>query len=78
MGSRPHPRKTVARNFMANHGAEKFDYLIKAFKAGTSGEEIGREIGVSRERVRQWKSMFGTTITLYEVHPEICTLLTEK
>jgi hypothetical protein len=36
-----------------------------------SGQEIGKAIGVSRERVRQWKDAFGRTICTYSVHPEV-------
>jgi hypothetical protein len=30
---------------------------------------------VSRERVRQWKNTFGTVVTLYQVHPEVLSVL---
>jgi hypothetical protein len=36
-----------------------------------SGQEIGKVLGVSRERVRQWKDTFGQTVSVYSVHPHV-------
>jgi DNA-directed RNA polymerase specialized sigma subunit len=60
-----------ARNFVRNHGKQAFRYLISALEAQKSGAEIAAKLKVSRERVRQWKNMFGVTITTYLVHSEI-------
>jgi DNA-directed RNA polymerase sigma subunit (sigma70/sigma32) len=68
-------RERVARNFIKRYGMTRFREMIAAFGENRSGQEIATTLGVSRERVRQWKSTFGQTITLYRLYPEAQTLL---
>ncbi|HHO54096.1 MAG TPA: hypothetical protein ENK18_25305 [Deltaproteobacteria bacterium] len=70
-------RARIARNFVARYGRERLRQLLVALGSGESGQEIARAFGVSRERVRQWKNAFGTVVTVYQIHPEIQTLLDE-
>ena len=67
-------RTRVAGNFVRRHGADKLDWLLRAFARGESGQAIALEFAVSRERVRQWKNTFGTVVTVYQVHPEVRSL----
>ncbi len=60
----------AARNFIRSRGKATFRLLVELLKEGRSGQEIGNRIGVSRERVRQWRDLFGQTITLYQPYPE--------
>ena len=71
-------RERVARNFIKSYGRSKFRRLLQALGEGESGQVIADEIGVSRERVRQWKNAFGTVITLYQLHPEVERILKER
>jgi len=64
-------RERVAQNFIQRFGAARFRSLLQAFAAGESGQRIADQLGVSRERVRQWKNTFGQVVTLYQVHPEV-------
>lgn len=64
-------RERVARNFVERFGADRLQILLQGFARGESGQVIADEFGVSRERVRQWKNTFGTSVSLYQVHPEI-------
>jgi hypothetical protein len=68
-------RVRIARNFINRYGAKGLDRLIAALSNGESGQSIAEEFNVSRERVRQWKNAFGQVMTLYQVYPEIETLL---
>lgn len=68
-------RERVARNFVKKHGITRFKWMIQSFARPRSGREVAEELGVSRERVRQWKNMFGETITTYRLHPETDALL---
>lgn len=65
----------MAENFIQRYGAERFRWMLSALAEGKSGEDIARELQVSRERVRQWKNAFGTVVTLYRIHPQIERLL---
>ena len=71
-------RERVARNFIKTYGKQRFRRLIDCFSAQKSGQCIANEFGVSRERVRQWKDIFGTTITFYQVHPEVEGILQKQ
>jgi DNA-directed RNA polymerase sigma subunit (sigma70/sigma32) len=68
-------RERVARNFIKRYGMARFRKMIAAFGENRSGQEIATTLGVSRERVRQWKRTFGQTITLYRLYPETKSLL---
>jgi DNA-directed RNA polymerase sigma subunit (sigma70/sigma32) len=71
-------RERVARNFVKRYGRERFRQLLVALGNGESGQAIADEFEVSRERVRQWKNTFGTVLTLYQVHPEVQSVLDES
>jgi DNA-directed RNA polymerase sigma subunit (sigma70/sigma32) len=51
--------------------------LIDLLHEEASGQAIAEELGVSRERVRQWKNVFGKRISYFEVYPEVQTVLEE-
>ena len=72
---KPNPRERVARNFIKRYGMTQFREMIAAFGENRSGQQIAQTLGVSRERVRQWKNTFGETITFYRLYPEAQTLL---
>lgn len=71
-------RERVARNFVERYGVERFERLLEALAGGESGQSIADEFEVSRERVRQWKNAFGSVLTLYQVHPEVRSVLEES
>lgn len=64
-------RERVATNFIDRYGVEALERLLSGFGAGESHQVLADELGVSRERVRQWRNLFGTTVTLYNVRPEV-------
>ncbi|MBW1880251.1 MAG: hypothetical protein JRJ84_17965 [Deltaproteobacteria bacterium] len=68
----------VARNFIKRYGSKRLRRLLSALADGESGQAIANEFSVSRERVRQWKNTFGQVVTLYQVHPDVQTLLDEE
>jgi transposase-like protein len=70
-----HPRERVARNFIKRYGMTRFREMIAAFGENRSGQQIAQMLGVSRERVRQWRNTFGETITTYRLYPETVSLL---
>ena len=71
----PASRERVARNFIKRYGMARFRETISAFGETRSGGEVAKRLGVSRERVRQWRNTFGQTITLYRLYPETKNLL---
>ena len=68
-------RERVARNFIKTYGIVRFRETISAFGENRSGQEIAQMLGVSRERVRQWRNTFGETIILYRLYPGTKNLL---
>jgi DNA-directed RNA polymerase sigma subunit (sigma70/sigma32) len=70
-------RERGARNFMKRYGRERLKRLIDLLHEEASGQAIAEELGVSRERVRQWKNVFGKRISYFEVYPEVQTVLEE-
>jgi hypothetical protein len=68
-------RERVARNFVKRYGEQRFRELLEALSNGESGQSIAESFEVSRERVRQWKNTFGTVVTLYQIHPEVLSVL---
>ncbi len=68
-------KQKIARNFMKTRGKSAFRTLIRALEEQRSGQEIGELLGVSRERVRQWRDTFGQTVSYYQVYPEVRDLV---
>lgn len=64
----------VVRNFIHKHGKESLRKMIADFNEQRSGQEIAKELGVTRQRVNQWKEAFGVTVTSYVIHPEVTQL----
>ncbi len=62
--------RSKTKNFIKNYGVDKLEWLLEQFNLGTSGQVIADELGVSRERVRQWKNAFGSMVSFYQVHPD--------
>ena len=55
----------VAKNLIASEGKGRFQDFLADLENGVSGQAIANNFGVSRERVRQWKNHFGTTIKVF-------------
>lgn len=68
-------RRMSAERFVHKYGAGALANLLQDFADGRSGQAIADDLGVSRERVRQWKNTFGRVVTLYQVHGEVEALL---
>lgn len=64
-------QERVARNFIKTRGRASFRLLLSMLEEQKSGQEIGEAIGVTRERVRQWKNLLGQTICTYLIHPDV-------
>lgn len=71
-------RRVVLENLVDKYGLVKVRWLVKRFTLGHSGEDIAEEFGVTRERVRQWKNSIGSSIQVYQVHPETQKVLNER
>jgi hypothetical protein len=68
-------RDTVIRNILANHGRGGLERLIQGLREAESGQSIGDALGVTRERVRQWKGTLGTEVRSYLVADEVLAAL---
>ena len=55
--------KKGIRNFIKKYGLKKFKDMVHSFVVGESGQKIGNRLGVSRERVRQFKTILGDEIS---------------
>ncbi len=66
-------RARVARNFIARYGRSRLRWMLSAFDEGDGPNlaEIGRTLGVSRERVGQWRRTFGTTMKIYVIPEDV-------
>ena len=67
--------RRIARNFVRTYGRAQFVRMIDMLERQESGQAVADMLGVSRERVRQWRDTFGDTITLYRVRPEVRAVL---
>ena len=65
----------VAQNILMNHGAGKLARLIRGLEAQESGQTIASDLGVSRERVRQWKHTMTRSVTVVTVDESVARLL---
>lgn len=68
-------RSRVVHNFIEKYGEEALRGLIADFDAGVAAAVTARRLGVSGERVRQWKQIFGREVMTYMPHPEVHRLL---
>ena len=64
-------RERVVRNIVERHGRAGLRRLIEGFRANESGQILGDDLGVTRERVRQWKEILGQEIRTYIVAPAV-------
>jgi len=65
----------VVSNFINRYGAENLEMMLDGFQAGRSYQSIADELGVTKERVRQWRNLMGRTITVYLPDPELIQML---
>lgn len=65
------PRLIARDNFIARYGRKAYKDLIEDFLMGVPGPVSAKRLGVSRERIRQWRDLFGTTITTYTPHDSV-------
>lgn len=62
-------RERVVRNIVERHGRAGLRRLVEGFRANESGQVLGDDLGVTRERVRQWKEILGREVRTYLVDP---------
>ena len=65
----------VVTNFIDKYGVEKLEMMLGGFQAGRSYQSIADELGVTKERVLQWRNLMGRTITVYLPEPELIQML---
>ena len=69
--------ETTVENFISKYGVDRLRELVRMLSDGTSGQKIADHLNVSRERVRQWKNLFGDVMIYYKLHPEVAKHLRE-
>lgn len=67
----------VARNIASKHGAEKLRFLMDGFCKGESGQVLADSLGVTRERVRQWRDILTSTKVTVEIAPDVQSILND-
>ena len=50
--------ETMVDNFIENYGEDAFREFIEGLMNDESGGKWARKLGVSRERIRQWRDVF--------------------
>ena len=65
----------VVTNFIDKYGVEKLKMMLGGFHAGRSYQSVADELGVTKERVRQWRNLMGRTIQVYVPEPELSRIL---
>lgn len=68
-------RSRMVTNFIQKYGEKAFRDLIADFNADVAAVVTARRLGVSGERVRQWRQTFGHEVVTYTLHPEVHQLL---
>lgn len=58
-------------NFIRMYGKDRFLKLVQMLRDCNSGPAIAKEFEVTRQRVNQWKKLFGTESKSYTLKPEI-------
>lgn len=66
---------TELDNLLKNYGRPKTLRLVVGLVTGVSGEQLAQELGVTRERIRQWKHVLGVEQRVYCVDPEVVRAL---
>lgn len=61
----------TARSIERNYGRSGLLRLIEGLLAQESGESIGEALGVSRQRVHQWKMSLVREVTFVEISPDL-------
>lgn len=67
--------EALARNFVDNYGHDRLRWMVDQLIAGASYSEIGRELGVSRQRVQQWSEAFGVRVQTFLLYPDLDSVL---
>ena len=68
-------REKIARNIITRHGRGGLLRLLDGLRAGESGQVIADDLGVTRERVRQWKGALGVEVRTYIVSDDVIGML---
>lgn len=63
-------RRQTVQNFIQTHGQAAFRTLIEGFEDRRSLQALGKELNLSRERIRQLQAAFGRKETTYWPYPE--------
>lgn len=66
-------RARVAERFVARYGVDVLREIIAAWGRGESDGSIASRLGlgVTRQRVQQWRQVFGREVRTWEVYPEV-------
>ncbi len=68
---RRRPAETATRNFIDKYGVEALETMLRGLKEGRTLQSLADEIGVSKERVRQWRELMGESTRTYVVYPDL-------
>lgn len=66
-------RARVAERFVARYGVDVLREVVAAWGRGESDASIASRLGlgVTRQRVQQWRTVFGREVRAWEVYPEV-------
>ena len=70
--------RLVARNIRRAYGDDGLATLVDGLERGVSNAAIGRQLGVSRERVRQWAGVLGRRVEGYIPHEDMVAMAAES
>ena len=69
--------KTI-KNFVKKRGISALRDFVHKLTEVDSGEEIGKDMGFSRQWVKELKHVFGTSSRIYTIYPEIQSIRQQR
>lgn len=69
--------RRISKNLIKKYGFEGFIKLLTLFQNNVSGQRIGDEFGVTRQRACQWRKELCNVTVLVELHPEVAKMVNQ-
>jgi hypothetical protein len=67
-------RPRVIHNLLDTHGRAWVDQLVAGLQASANDAQLARDLGLSRERISQFRQILGTTTHRYQIHNDVLQL----
>lgn len=68
----------VAENIIKSYGRDHFLSLIEGLRANKTLDELSKSIGVSKQRIHQWRNSLGFQEVIFHIAPEVEELVDDS